>query len=45
MQSEKFNPKFRVEVNTVKDLFKETERQELDIHTTESPEDLKPDNN
>ena len=42
MTSEKFQPEFNVDIVTIEDLFTNKERKQLDFHTSDTPDDLKP---
>lgn len=42
MQSDKFEPKFTVDINTIDDLFKTGSKQVFDTYTKDSPDELKP---
>ncbi|OGU32578.1 MAG: beta-glucuronidase [Ignavibacteria bacterium GWA2_35_9] len=42
MLSDKFNPKFKVEYSIIKELFEKKKRENIDFHTKQSTDDLKP---
>lgn len=42
MQSDKFEPNFVVNINTIEDLFKTGSKQVFDTYTKDSPDELKP---
>ena len=42
MASAAFEPKYQVELSTAKELFEKKEREGIDFHTKDSPEDLQP---
>lgn len=44
MQSDAFQPKFRVDFNTINDIFKTGSREVFDTFTKDSPDELKPKN-
>ena len=42
MESDKFNPKFEVDFDSINDLFKTPSKQQFDTFTKDSPDELKP---
>lgn len=40
--SQKFQPKFDVDIETIEDIFTNKERNKLNFHTSDSPNDLRP---
>ncbi len=42
MVSEKFNPKYKVELSVIKSIFEEQSKGKLDFYTKDSPDELRP---